>query len=199
MFGQCDGPALCGSNPAGADQLAAMLGPDSAATGKDPRRPGVRIVSGPAYYGSVAVARQRDGDSLLGVSDRAGAHELTALLGPDSSRVAGEDPGRAGARIIASAGVVVRTADDGGVAVVRQRDRHALLGVSDRAGADQLDALLAPDPVALGEDPGRASARVIVSARVVGGTADDGGVAVARHRDRDALLGVSDRAGADQL
>ena len=34
VIGQCDGPALCRSNSASADQLAALLGPDPAATGK---------------------------------------------------------------------------------------------------------------------------------------------------------------------
>ena len=48
--------------------------------------------------------------------------------------------------LLPSLEVVARTAHDGGVAVRRQRDGDALLGVSDRAGADQLAALLVQTP-----------------------------------------------------
>ena len=61
--GQRDRDALTGvSNRAGADQLASLLGPDAAAAGEDPRRPGVRVVSRPAHDGGVAVSGQRDGE-----------------------------------------------------------------------------------------------------------------------------------------
>jgi hypothetical protein len=40
--------------------------------------------------------------------------------------------------------VVDRPAHDGGVAIGGQRDGSALLGDSDRAGSDQLAALLGP-------------------------------------------------------
>jgi hypothetical protein len=48
LDGRSDGAALVGAyNHAGADQLAALLGPDAAAAGEDPRRPDVRVVAGP--------------------------------------------------------------------------------------------------------------------------------------------------------
>ena len=67
-----------GSNRAGADQLAALLRPDTAAAGKDPRRPGVGVVEGPAGDRGVAVGGQRDGVALFGWlgSNRAGADQL---------------------------------------------------------------------------------------------------------------------------
>ena len=100
---------------------------------KDPRRPGVGVVEGPADEGGVAVGGQRDGVALCGYgSNRAGADELRPLLGPDAA-AAGKDPRRPGERVVAS------PADEGGVAVGGQRDGEALLGVgSNRAGADQL-------------------------------------------------------------
>ena len=78
---------------AGADQLAALLGPDIAATGENPRRPGVRVVVRPAHDSGVAVGGQRDGRALRGNSDRTGADQLVALLGPDIA-AAGVDPRR---------------------------------------------------------------------------------------------------------
>jgi hypothetical protein len=72
---------------AGADQLEALLGPDTAAAGVDPRRPGVPVVERRARDGGVAVGGQRDGPALLlglGASNRTGADQLVALLGPDT-------------------------------------------------------------------------------------------------------------------
>ena len=118
-------------NRAGADQLAALLGPDTAAAGVDPRRPAAPVVVRPAHDGGVAVGRQRDGDALSGLSNRAGADQLAALLGPDIA-AAGVDPRRPGEP------VVDNPAHDGGLAVGRQRDGPALLGGSNHVGADQL-------------------------------------------------------------
>ena len=93
-------PCRSGSNRAGADQLAALLGPDAAAAGKDPRRSGVRVVVRPAHDGGVAVGGQRDGGALRGSSNRAGADQLRSLLGPDAA-AAGEDPRRPSAPVVA--------------------------------------------------------------------------------------------------
>jgi hypothetical protein len=94
-----------GSNRPGADQLVALLGPDTAAAGVDPGRPGVRVVVRPAHEGSVAVAGQRDGRPLVGVSNGAGADQLAVqpslidlkTLGAtlDVIRLAGNKPTRA--------------------------------------------------------------------------------------------------------
>jgi hypothetical protein len=57
--GQCDGLALVGvSNRVVGDQLAALLGPDPAAAGVDPRCPAKPIVVRPAHDGGVAVSGQ---------------------------------------------------------------------------------------------------------------------------------------------
>ncbi len=53
------------------------------------------------------------------------------------------------------------------------------------------ELLLAPDAAALGKDPCRSGARVVVT------SAHDGGVSVAGQRDRGASQGGSDSAGAD--
>src|SRR5262249_36075354 len=109
-------------------------------------------VVNPAREGGIAVAGQRDGGALLDEgSNRAGADQLVTLLGPNAA-VAGVDPHRPGVRVVA------RAAHEGGVAVARQRDGGALYGLCanrDRAGADQLAALLGPDTVAAGVDPRR--------------------------------------------
>jgi hypothetical protein len=123
------------SNRAGTDQFVALLGPDTAAAVIDPRRPGPPVVERPAHNGGVAVVGQRDGEALGRASNRAGADQLVALLGPDTV-AAGEDPRRPGDRIVGNA------THDGGVAVGRQRDGPALLGESDHAGANQLRSLL---------------------------------------------------------
>ncbi len=185
--GQCDGVALLGgSNRAGADQLAALLGPYTAATRVDPRRPSLQVVKRPAHDGGVAVSGQRDGDALLGGSNRASASQLAALLGPDTAAAA-IDPRRPGVRVVGS------PAHGGGVSVGGQRDGAALSGGSNRAGADQLVALLGPNTAAAGIDPHRPGVRVVFN------PAHDGGVAVGGQRDRPALLGGSNRPGADQL
>src|SRR6516165_7976369 len=114
---------------------------------KDPRRPVAPIVAKPARYGSVAVSGERNRPALLGGSDRAGADQLVALLGPDTI-FAGENPYRPGVP-------VARPAHQGGIAVGGERNRHALIGGSIRAGADQLVALLGLDTVAAGENPYR--------------------------------------------
>jgi hypothetical protein len=49
----------------GANQLAALLGPDTAAAGVDPGRPDP-VVARPADDGGVAVGGQRDGVALFG-------------------------------------------------------------------------------------------------------------------------------------
>ena len=81
------------SHRAGADQLVALLGPDTAAAGEHPRRPGLAVVGPPAHDGGVAVGGQRDGQALAGASNSAGADQLVALLGPDTA-AAGEHPRR---------------------------------------------------------------------------------------------------------
>src|SRR5262249_43202938 len=111
------------------------------------------------------------------------AIEVVGASGP-----CGEHPGRA------SATVVPRPAHDGSVA--GQCNRAALVGGSNRAGADQLVALLRPDTtVAAGEHP-RCACKI-----VVGPPTHDGGegVAVGGQRDGAALLGYANHAGADQL
>jgi hypothetical protein len=153
---------------------------------EDPRRPGPLVVGTPAHDGGAAIGGQRDGDALSGVSNRAGTDQFVALLGPDTA-AAVIDPRRPGPP------VVERPAHNGGVAVVGQRDGEALGRASNRAGADQLVALLGPDTVAAGEDPRRPGDRI------VGNATHDGGVAVGRQRDGPALLGESDHAGANQL
>ena len=80
--------------------------------------------------------------------ERDRSDQLAALPGPGIA-TAGEDPRRPDAII------VVGSAHYGSVAVAGQRDRVALVGGPNRAGADQLGALLAPDATAAGEDPRR--------------------------------------------
>jgi hypothetical protein len=66
------------SHRSAADQLAALLGPDTAAAGEDPRRASGCVVIRRANDGGVAVGRQRDGGALVGLSNRAGADQLAA-------------------------------------------------------------------------------------------------------------------------
>jgi hypothetical protein len=122
------------------------------------------------HNGGVAVAGKRNGLALLGLSDRAGADQLVALLGPGAV-ASDEDPHRSDTIVVG------HPAYDGGVAVAGKRNGLALLGLSDRAGAEQLGALLGPDAIAAGEDPR-------CSKTTAERLADDGGVAVGRHRDR---------------
>ena len=114
-----DQPCSASSNRARADQLTALLGPDAAAAGIDPRRPGVGVVVRPAHDGRVAIAGQSDREALSSDSDSAGADQLVALLGPDTV-AAGEDPRRPSDR------VVVSPAHDGRVAIGGQSDREAV-------------------------------------------------------------------------
>jgi hypothetical protein len=88
-------------------------------------------------------------------------------LGP-SAAAAGENPRRAD--LIAEGGaIVVRAPDDGEVAIGRKRDRRALRGLSNRAAANQLAALLRPHPVGAREDPHRSCATVVVAPTHDGG------------------------------
>jgi hypothetical protein len=68
---------------------------------------------------------------LFGESNRAGADELVALLGPNAT-AAGVNPSRTNLPVVA------RPADDGGIAVPGERDRKPLEGGGDRAAADKL-------------------------------------------------------------
>ena len=63
-----------------ADQLAALLGPDTVAAREDPRRPGTVFVVRPADKGRVAVGGQRDRTALPGGSNRSRANQLGPLL-----------------------------------------------------------------------------------------------------------------------
>src|SRR5207344_1360461 len=153
--------------------------------GENPYRPGVPVVATPTHQGAIAVGGERNREALPGGSNRAGADQLVALLGPDTI-AAGENPYRPGERVVA------RPAHQGGIAVGGERNRHALIGGSNRAGADQFVALLGPDTIAAGENPYR-------PVPVVARPAHQGGIAVGGERNRRALLGDSNRAGADQF
>src|SRR5262249_18403623 len=85
---------------------------------------------------------------------------------------------------------IVRPADDGGAAVVRQRDGKALHNVGRGTGvaAAQLRRL-APHAAAAGEYPRRAERAV------VGPAADDGGVAVGGERAGVGKRGPAGHAG----
>ena len=82
--GEGDGDALRGvPHGAGADQLGALLGPDTAAPRADPRGPSGTVVAVPADDGRVAVGGE--GDGCLGRRPHgAGADQLGSLLGPDA-------------------------------------------------------------------------------------------------------------------
>src|SRR5271166_3912933 len=124
------------------------------------------------------------------------ANQFVALLRPDSSTT-GEHPRRPGCaetewhRSIPR--IIARPANDGGVAVGGQRDRHALACVSHSASSDELLALLGPDTTAAGEHPCRPSPAVVAP------PAHNGGVTVRGERNRHALACVSRSAGPDQL
>src|SRR5262249_23523586 len=108
----------------------------------------------------------RDGAAFVGGSNRAAADQLVSVLNPHSI-AAREQP-------CCTSKIVGRSAHDGGIAVVRQRDGGALKGDSNRAAADQLASLLRPHPTAAGERPHR------TGIRVTGTPAHDRGVAVSR-------------------
>ena len=127
---QRDGLALKGSpNLVAADEFVALLGPGAISASKDPRSAGGTIVTISTHDGGVTVGGHGHGVALLSVSDRAGADEFVALLGPGAAAVR-EYPRRAG-----SAVVTVSTYD-GGIAVGGQRHGGALSSVTCRAGAD---------------------------------------------------------------
>jgi hypothetical protein len=134
--GQGGRPALFGSSDrAGADQFAALLGPDTTAAGVDPRSSDVRVIVRRAHDGSVAIGRQGDAVTLEAGPNRLIGDQLVALLGPNTI-VADEDPRRPGIRVVG------KPAQDGGVTVGGQRDGVALLGGSDRQRADKFRPLL---------------------------------------------------------
>ena len=75
--GQRDGEALSSlSDFVGADQLVALLSPDITDPGVNPRCPAESVVDNPAHDRGFSVGRQRDGPTLLGRSDCAGADHL---------------------------------------------------------------------------------------------------------------------------
>src|SRR5208282_3861312 len=189
--GQRNGLTFVGrSNSAAADQLGSLLGPDTAALGEHPRRPDATVVGKSAHNGGVAIDGQRHGVALVGASNTAGADQLGSLLGPDTAAV-GEDPRRADIRAVAI------PSHDGGVAVGGQRDGGALYRFPDRAGADQLGSLLGPDTAAASKDPRRPHRAAVAVVVVI--PAHDRGVTVGGQRNGRALVGGSNRAGADQL
>ena len=157
--GQRDGVALLGgSNSAGADQLAALLGPDAAAAGEDPRRPGVCVVVGPP---TMAVLPSADSATERPCAAFPTASVPTSLLPcwvqtpplrvkTHAAPVYELSPGPPTMAVLPSAD----SATD-----------QPCVGVSNRAGADQLAALLGPDTVAAGEDPRRPGARSCRQAR----------------------------------
>src|SRR6266542_4302720 len=111
--GQRDGRALAGaSHSVGADELLALLGPDAAAAGEHPRRPGLAVIGPPAHDGAVAVGRKCDRHALTGLSHSTGADKLLALLRPGTAAATGEHP----------RGLGPPATHDGGVAVGRERD-----------------------------------------------------------------------------
>jgi leucyl-tRNA synthetase len=128
---------------------------------------GAAIVAVSADNGSVAVSRQRDGEALVGLPDRVIGDQLI-LFRPHTVAVTGEHPGRA------DAGIVAFPADDGSVAIGRQRYRPALGGKPNRTAADQLVALLQPHPVDADVDPCSPGGGVVVQ------PANDGRAAVGR-------------------
>ena len=187
--GQRDGRTLFRvADGAGPDQFIADLAPYHPVATVDPRPPGLGVIVGAAHDGNIAVSGECNGVTLPRASHRVAADQLAALLAPDIA-VAGEDPCGPGDP------VVRQPTYDGGIAVGGQRDGPALLGVSDRAGADQLIPLLGPGSAVAGEDPCRPGVRVVI------GTAHDGGVAIGGQRDRKAFAGShnSNHAGPDQF
>src|SRR5205085_995499 len=104
-----------------ADQLVALLGPDTAAACENPRSPDVPVVLIPADDGCVTVGGQRDGLALSGGSDRSCADQLADTLLSPNTTAAREDPRSP------DVPAVVMPADDGRVAVGGQRDGDALI------------------------------------------------------------------------
>jgi hypothetical protein len=81
--GQRDGLALLGgSNRAVADQLIALLGPDTAAARVDPCRPSEGIVAKPTHDSSVAVGGKRDGAALQDAEELESTAPVPTSFGP---------------------------------------------------------------------------------------------------------------------
>src|SRR5262249_39192389 len=153
--GERDGVALRSSSSkrlhAGAEKLG-LLAPHSAAIGEHPCGASTIVVGRPADHGRAAVAGERDGKALPGGTYRVGSNQL-GLLGPR--------PGAASEYPCRPYLIVVEVPTfDGGVAVGRQCDRGALLGVSQCTGTDQF-GLLAPHAAAAGEHPYCAAALAV--------------------------------------
>jgi hypothetical protein len=169
---QRNGLALVGfSNRAGADQLGALLRPDTIAAGEDPRRASEVVIRGSADDRRVAVGRERNrgalSDALPSETYPARAHQLASLLGPSAVNAA-ENPRRTGGHAIA------RAANNGSVTIRRKGDGDALSRIPDGAAADQLGALLGPNTAGPGEHPGRSSFRVVALSSNNGGIAVSG-------------------------
>ena len=81
------------------------------------------------------------------------------------------------------ASIVARPTNEGGVAVGGERDGGALRCIASSPRADQFAALLGPDIVAAGVDPGRAHR----GGKDAPWPAHDGGVTVGGQRDRGPL------------
>src|SRR5207247_9070251 len=114
--GERDRAALiCVSHSASANELLALLSPDTVITGEHPCRPNLAVVGPPAHNGRVAVGGQRYRHALAGASRSAGADKLVPLLPPDTATT-GEHP-RA---------LRPPPTDNGGVAVGRQSNGHSL-------------------------------------------------------------------------
>ena len=149
-----------GSNRSRADQLASLLGPDTAAARVDPRSPGARSLSPrPADDGRVAVGGQRDGDALLGGSNRSRADQLVYLAGsrhrrcacrPTQPRCPLSSPGPPTMAVLPS--------EDSETEAPCWR-------YSNRSRADQLVTLLGPDTAAARVDPRSPVAPVVAEAR----------------------------------
>ena len=152
-----EAPWLAFSNRAGADQFAALLGPDAAAAGKDPRRSDVRVVvySRPRWLCCRRRTARRTRLDRRRWPVAAGADQLAALLGPDAA-AAREDPRRPDDCELSHGPptmAVLPSADSATEEpcwrpVQRRRCRPAC-------------SLLGPDAAAAGEDPRRPDIRVV--------------------------------------
>src|SRR5262249_38997752 len=105
-----------------------------------------RVVSRPAHDCSITVGGQRDGHALTGASYSVAAHELLALLGPDTA-ASGEHPCRPGLAVIEP------PAHDGSIAGGGTCDPHALAGLPPSTAAADLLPLLRPATAAAREHP----------------------------------------------
>ena len=133
----------------------------------------------------VPIRRDRHRGALPGRPFDVRTEELAPLLRPDVT-AAREDPRGA------DLGAVLGPTDDRGVAVSRDRDGPALLRSPDGTGSHKLGSLLRPHPAL------RVKIHAAPVAPVVGGSADDGRVPVARDRHGSAHPGGARDARADQ-